>query len=597
MGTGRLGELRGAMEAYSGGFDPALITVADATAVVDDAAAIEKMAATLKALAAARAAESGGWRRRGARSPAHDLAHQTGTSVGAAADALEAAQALGSLPVLAGAAKRGAVSAQQLVAIADAAAADPRAESRLVEAARHSSLAELRDECARTKAAARPRQCDAEHAEVHRSRFLRTFRDRHGGWNLSVRNVPEVGAEVMAVLRPFHDRVFRRARAEGRRESFEAYGADALVDLVRQAASAHRAMSVGRDDKGPDLVAAGAARAEGRPAGPAGPFDPVADGAIAPGGSAGPVDPCAGPADPTGTGPSGGSEPAPAASTEPADPTGAGPSGVSEPAEGAAATSAQPADPGAAGTSDVVEATAAAPEEVLELFTLGTGGEGIDPAGGDAARRARPSPDGGGGPPRVPTKMIVRIDFDALMRGCPIDGEVCEISGIGPVPVSVVRAMLATGNPFLAAVVTRGVDVVSVAHLGRRATAHQVSALEWRDPECPALGCNNKAHLQIDHREDWATTKITLLGLLDRPCTHHHDLKTRLGWAFVEGAGKRPMVAPDDPRHPKFRQRARPATAPSVETANDVRAAAGPTPKPPGPPGSNVPDVGPSKAA
>ena len=77
MGDGRLaglGELRRGVERYAAGFDAALLTGADAASVVDDVAAIEKMAATLKSLASARASDTGDWRRRGARSPAHDLA-------------------------------------------------------------------------------------------------------------------------------------------------------------------------------------------------------------------------------------------------------------------------------------------------------------------------------------------------------------------------------------------------------------------------------------------------------------------------------------------------------------------------------------------
>lgn len=162
----------------------------------------------------------------------------------------------------------------------------------------------------------------------------------------------------------------------------------------------------------------------------------------------------------------------------------------------------------------------------------------------------------------VPAKIIVRIDWGALVRGFPISGELCEISGIGPVPVSVVRAMLDTGDPFLAAVVTKGVDVANVAHLGRR-------AMEWRDPVCPVLGCNQMANLEIDHREDWAKTRVTLLGWLDRPCNHHHDKKTREGWAFVPGVGKRPMVPPDDPRHPKNRLGAKPAAGPPMAEAGE----------------------------
>jgi hypothetical protein len=153
-------------------------------------------------------------------------------------------------------------------------------------------------------------------------------------------------------------------------------------------------------------------------------------------------------------------------------------------------------------------------------------------------------------------KVIVRIDWPTLVRGWPEGGEVCEVAGIGPVPVSVVEAMLASGDAFLAAVVTRGVDVLNVAHLGRQVTDLQRTALQWRDPCCTVTECSS-TFTEIDHRLDWADSKITLVGLLDRLCRHHHWLKTRHGWALVTGSGKRPMVPPDDPRHPRFSQEAR----------------------------------------
>ena len=162
-------------------------------------------------------------------------------------------------------------------------------------------------------------------------------------------------------------------------------------------------------------------------------------------------------------------------------------------------------------------------------------------------------------------KVIVRVDMAALLRGRPTRGEVAEIAGYGPVAVSAVRDLLDTGDPFLAAVVTRGVDVVGVAHLGRRPTAHQQTALEWLYPTCAAEGCSAVARLEIDHRLDWATTRITLLDLLDRLCSHHHDRKTLDGWALVPGRGKRAFVAPTDPRHPGHARPPEPAaTGPPV---------------------------------
>jgi hypothetical protein len=173
-----------------------------------------------------------------------------------------------------------------------------------------------------------------------------------------------------------------------------------------------------------------------------------------------------------------------------------------------------------------------------------------------AAGTDAPTPDANAHGKRVrkttPTKVIVRVDWDALLRGWPIDGEVCEIAGLGPVPVNVVRAMLGSGDAFLAGVVTKGEDVVNVFHLGRKPVAVQATALQWQSPTCITEGCNNHRRLEKDHRNDWAETKVTLLRWLEHHCEHCHDLKTRLGWALVEGKGKRPLVPPDDPRHPHY---------------------------------------------
>ena len=154
-------------------------------------------------------------------------------------------------------------------------------------------------------------------------------------------------------------------------------------------------------------------------------------------------------------------------------------------------------------------------------------------------------------PARARAKVITRIDLRALLRGYPTDGETCEIAGFGPVAVSAVRDMIDTGDPFLAAVVTKGERVVGVAHLGRRANAHQQTALEWLSPGCTVRGCAAVAFLQTDHRVDWARSHVTVLDLLDRLCAHHHALKTRENWALVPGQGKREFVSPAEPRHPR----------------------------------------------
>ena len=150
-------------------------------------------------------------------------------------------------------------------------------------------------------------------------------------------------------------------------------------------------------------------------------------------------------------------------------------------------------------------------------------------------------------------KLLVRVDLDTLLRGYPIQGEVCEIAGYGPVAVSAIHDLIATGDPFLAAIATKGQQVLGVAHLGRAPTAAQHSALEWLYPTCAREDCSQARRLERDHRIPWAHRKVTIADLMDRLCDHDHDLKTNHGWELTEGTGKRPFVPPTDPRHPRYR--------------------------------------------
>ena len=150
-----------------------------------------------------------------------------------------------------------------------------------------------------------------------------------------------------------------------------------------------------------------------------------------------------------------------------------------------------------------------------------------------------------------PTKIIIRVDYDALIRGHPLEGELCDMIGYGPVPVSVIEELVADANPFITAVLTRHHRLVGVFHHGRRPNVYQQTALEFLYPSCAAAGCNAHLGLQNDHRIDWARTHYTLIDQLDRLCPHHHGLKTRSNWALVKGVGKRPFVPPTDPRHPR----------------------------------------------
>jgi hypothetical protein len=143
---------------------------------------------------------------------------------------------------------------------------------------------------------------------------------------------------------------------------------------------------------------------------------------------------------------------------------------------------------------------------------------------------------------------ILRADLPALARGEVGPGEVCEIAGVGSVPATVARELL--GEAIVKLVLTKGVAVANVTHLGRGATAAQRVALLWMHPKCANVACSS-TFVEIDHRDAWADTHRTRLDSLDHLCPHDHWLKTNDHWSLIEGRGRRAFVGPDDPRHPR----------------------------------------------
>ncbi len=164
----------------------------------------------------------------------------------------------------------------------------------------------------------------------------------------------------------------------------------------------------------------------------------------------------------------------------------------------------------------------------------------------DAAEAAVTGAGDGAAPPvGADAKIIVRIDHAALLRGRRLEGETCEIAGVGPVPVGTVREWM--DDAFIAAVLTKGEDVQKVVHLGRRFRATQRTALQWQDPVCARKGCSNRLGLEYDHFEDWASTRTTRVGSAKRFCHPCHLLKSR-GWRVSESDanGECTFTAPPD---------------------------------------------------
>ena len=395
--------LRGLLEVL----DPDAVPVFDAPDLWSAFDRVERLAASAKALLARRVADACTWRRAGFRSAADQLASWSGTSVGSARSLIETSQRVAELPATAAALREGRLSGAKVEAIAAAATIAPDAEAGLLAVAQKMPLGVLRKDCLRARART---DRDAAHARIREGRFLREYTDGEGGWNVVGRGVADAGAEFRAALDPIVDEFFKAARAEGRRESREAYAFEALIELARRAA----------------------------------------------------------------------------------------------------------------GTQ------------------AGAGGGG-DAAGGAAAPKAKPVRNFG----------LLRIDYDTFVRGAVVGDETCDLPGLGPIPVRTARELL--GDAILKLVITKGVDVMSVTHLGRSPTVAQQVALWWQSPVCRVEGCGHTFRLENDHCDDWAFSHQTRFDGLDPLCEHHHDLKNLHGWALVAGTGTRPMVPSDDPRHPNHR--------------------------------------------
>ena len=129
----------------------------------------------------------------------------------------------------------------------------------------------------------------------------------------------------------------------------------------------------------------------------------------------------------------------------------------------------------------------------------------------------------------------------------------CEIPGVGPVSVETARELM--GDAITRLVITNGVDVTTICHLGRSIPAALRTALIERDPNCVIPGCDVAGGLEIDH---WGIAFSeggpASLDNLARLCSHHHYLRTHQGFTLTGGPGKwrwtppaRGRPPPDDP--------------------------------------------------
>jgi hypothetical protein len=118
----------------------------------------------------------------------------------------------------------------------------------------------------------------------------------------------------------------------------------------------------------------------------------------------------------------------------------------------------------------------------------------------------------------------VRVDVSPLLTGKTAPGEVCEIPGVGPVPVSHARQVLSHG--LLELVLHDGTDVRAVVTRTRHVAEALKIAIDERDQHCKVRGCDATEHLERHHVDDFATHQVTSYEVLGNVCPEHHDIIT-----------------------------------------------------------------------
>jgi hypothetical protein len=188
----------------------------------------ERSLVALKLKLAAQFAENHGAK------AADDLARKSGTSKGKAKRTVDTAKKLKDQPEVEDALRNGDLSEDQAELIADAADANPSATGSLLKKAKDHPIDDLRQECSRAKAAA-DGDDEATHRRVHRNRRFKTGTNTDPAFWGSLYGTTADGADFMAHLQPFRERIFKRNHAAGRHDTSEQMDFDALMEMARAA--------------------------------------------------------------------------------------------------------------------------------------------------------------------------------------------------------------------------------------------------------------------------------------------------------------------------------------------------------------------------
>jgi len=212
---------------------------------------IRRCGDSLRTVAVGQVDRTNGWKGEGAKNISEWLSSETDCAQYEAQSVVILANQLQHLPTTQAALLSGTLSNAQAVEVARGAIVSPNSETQLLRLATYATVRDLRDASGRVVAAATDEV--ARHKQIHKSRFLKSWRDPDGAFIIKGRMTVANGALVMAALKPIQDEIFKAARRSGDHERPEAYAADALMALCEKATTKQIRKS-GTKSSGPNAV-------------------------------------------------------------------------------------------------------------------------------------------------------------------------------------------------------------------------------------------------------------------------------------------------------------------------------------------------------
>ena len=206
------------LEKANADLEPELLRAADAHRLLQAYARAEKLAA-FGIAALARKCDD-----------ASAMARITGTSIGKAKATVTTGKALASSQELGAALRQGDISLDQAAEIAQAEGSAPGAAKELLAVAKEAPMHVLRDKARAIRLEAEQRRGLAERQRAARS--ARNYSDELGMVHIHLKLEPHVGTPIVARAEAEAARLAKKAKADGNREDFDRYLADAYAALL-----------------------------------------------------------------------------------------------------------------------------------------------------------------------------------------------------------------------------------------------------------------------------------------------------------------------------------------------------------------------------